>query len=158
MSVINLIEYEDGYQHKVKELNYEWLLKYNILEPLDDLLLDHPREMILNTGGFILLAESEGEIVGTISAVPIDSNSMELENFAVTEKMQGQRVGRMLLEQAIERAKNAGIITLSLYTNSQLINAIALYEKLGFTHIKPPSTKFVEADMAMELTIGTSEK
>jgi N-acetylglutamate synthase-like GNAT family acetyltransferase len=158
MGFINLIEYEDCYQEKVKELNYEWLLRYDILEPLDTLLLDHPREMILNKGGFILLAESEGEIVGTISAIPIDSSSMELENFAVTEKMQGQKIGRMLLEKAIERAKNAGIKKLSLYTNSQLIHAIALYEKLGFAQIKQPATKFVEADMAMELTIGTIDR
>lgn len=157
MGVIHIIEYEDRYQQIVKDLNYEWLLGYDILEPLDDLLLDHPRELILDLGGFILLAEREGEIVGTISAVPIDSNGMELENFAVTQKTQSQGIGRMLLEEAIARAKRAGIKKLSLYTNSQLIHAIALYEKLGFARIEQPAAKFVEADMAMELAMDTIE-
>ncbi len=153
MASINIIDYEDRYQQNVKELNYEWLLKYNLLEPMDDEYLDYPREMILNKGGFILLAETEGIIVGTISAVPIEAGCMELENFAVSEKMQGQKIGRMLLEKCIETAKIKGTRKLTLYTNSQLANALALYKKMGFIIVEPKNKKFMEADMALEYWI-----
>jgi N-acetylglutamate synthase-like GNAT family acetyltransferase len=153
MASIKIIDYEDQYQQNVKELNYEWLLKYDLLEPMDDEYLDYPREMILNKGGFILLAETEGIIVGTISAVPIEAGCMELENFAVSEKMQGQKIGRMLLEKCIETAKIKGTRKLTLYTNSQLANALALYKKMGFVIVEPKNKKFMEADMALELNI-----
>lgn len=153
MASIRIIDYEDQYQQNVKELNYEWLLKYDLLEPMDDEYLNHPREMILNKGGFILLAEKEGIIVGTISAVPIESSCMELENFAVSEKMQGQKIGRMLLEKCIDNARMSGIRKLTLYTNSQLVNALELYRKIGFEIVEPKDKKFMEADMALELNI-----
>lgn len=153
MASVQIIDYEDQYQQNVKALNYEWLLKYDLLEPMDDEYLDYPREMILNKGGFIFLAEIEGQIVGTISAVPTDDGCMELENFAVTEKMQGQRIGRMLLEKSIETARMLGTRKLSLYTNSQLVNAIELYKKMGFVIVEPKDKKFMEADMALEVNI-----
>ncbi len=153
MASIRIIDYEDQYQQNVKELNYEWLLKYDLLEPMDDEYLNHPREMILNKGGFILLAEKEGIIVGTISAVPIEAGCMELENFAVSEKMQGQKIGRMLLEKCIDNARMSGIGKLTLYTNSQLVNALELYKKMGFEIIEPKDKKFMEADMALEINI-----
>jgi len=155
MASINIIDYEDQYQQIVKELNYEWLLKYDLLEPMDDEFLNYPRERILNKGGFILLAETEGKIVGTISAVPIEEGCMELENFAVSEKMQGQKIGRMLLEKCIDIARMSGSSKLTLYTNSQLVNALELYRKMGFNIVEPKERKFMEADMALELNIGT---
>lgn len=154
MVSIKIIDYEDQYQQDVKALNYEWLLKYDLLEPMDDEFLNNPREMILNKGGFILLAQSAGEIVGTISAVPIDDGCMELENFAVTERMQGQKIGRMLLEKCIDTARMLGTRKLTLYTNSQLLNARELYRKMGFEIVVPAANKFVQADMAMELDIA----
>jgi len=50
-----------------KSLNIEWLDKFFVIEPFDELVLSNPQSEILEKGGYILMAELEKEVVGTFA-------------------------------------------------------------------------------------------
>ena len=62
---IDIIEYADHYQPAFKELNLEWLDKYNLTESHDLMVLDDPRSTILKRGGYIWLAKDGNKVVGS---------------------------------------------------------------------------------------------
>jgi len=154
MSKIEIIDFENRYTTRVKELNYEWLFKHSLWEPLDDTYLNNPQKMILDPGGFIFLASAEDEIVGTVALVPAGDGIMEICKLAVTEKMQGQQIGLRLMEKCINMGKTLGLQKIILFTNSRLTHALKLYEKIGFCHSTDSSEKYEEADLKLELPLA----
>ena len=52
---IEIILYEDRYAADFKQLNLEWLDKYNLTEELDLKILNDPKGMVLDPGGIIYL-------------------------------------------------------------------------------------------------------
>ena len=73
---------------------------------------------------------------------------------AVTESHRRAGIGRRLLEKAVEEARASGAHRLYLETNRKLVNAIRLYESLGFRHLPPQRitpSPYARADVYMEL-------
>ena len=56
-SELSIIEYQDKHHNAFRQLNLEWLDKYNLTEEPDLMVLNDPRATILNHDGFIWLAE-----------------------------------------------------------------------------------------------------
>jgi ribosomal protein S18 acetylase RimI-like enzyme len=77
-----------------------------------------------------VLAEHE-VICGILVLIPKGA-SMLLDNIAVSPDAQGRGYGRMLLEFAERAAVDAGLGSISLYTNEAMIENIALYSRIGF--------------------------
>lgn len=148
--MINIIPYENQHASIFKSLNMEWLAQYNLLEEYDVLYLSNPREMIIDKGGEIYLAQSGIEIVGTAAITNEGGGVFELVKMFVSPQFRGMGISKMLLEKCIERAKALGAQKMRLYSNSQLTAAIALYEKSGFHHLPPDNTHYVTADIKME--------
>ncbi|MGW6302502.1 GNAT family N-acetyltransferase [Peribacillus butanolivorans] len=80
-------------------------------------------------------------------------NAFELAKLAVTEKYQGLKIGRRLMEKCIEVAKLEGASKIVLFTNHKLTAAIELYKKFGFSFVSLENIKYLEADLKMELEI-----
>lgn len=156
--MLKIINFESQYQPRVKEISYEWLMKYNLWEPIDDEYLDNPKEMILDKGGYLFLAEFGGEIVGTVALVPVEEGVAEISKLGVTEKMQGMKIGKQLMEKCIETAEQKGLKKLILYSNQLLTNSIDMYKKFGFVEIIDDTGKYDRADIKMELLIGAGEE
>ena len=89
MSEIKIIRFENKYAEDFKELNLEWLDKYNLTESHDLLVLDNPKETILDKGGCIFLAKAGDEIIGTAALMKEDNGVFELAKMAVIKKYQG---------------------------------------------------------------------
>lgn len=153
MSEIEIINYEDKYKVRVKELNHEWLRKYDLWEPIDDEYLDHPKEKILNKGGSIFLAKAKSDIIGTASIVPYGDTAAEICKLCVSEKWQGQGIGLALMKKCIEEARNLGMKKVLLYSNQKLENALKLYFKLGFKQIVDTDGKYETSDVKMEMNL-----
>lgn len=153
MNEVEIIDYEDSYHEKYKELAYEWLHRYNLWEPLDDVILNDPHGIILDKGGYIFLAQAAGTVIGTVSLIPYDNECMEIAKLAVTEKAQGCHAGSMLMEQCVETARKRGIKKLILFTNHNLSAAQSLYRKFGFQLVDEVNIKYSEADLKMELLL-----
>lgn len=151
MSEVSIIPYNSQYKEDFKRLSYEWLEKYVRVETEDERILNNPETVVLHGGGFIFFAQYNNEIVGTVSLIKlIEENAFELAKLAVTEKYQGLKIGRKLVEKCMEVAKHEGVDKVILFTNHKLTSAIELYKKFGFSFVSLENNKYLEADLRME--------
>ena len=94
-------------------------------------LLD-PRNRIM------LGVRAEGALVGTVQIVRASaengSHRAEIARFVVRGDMRGRGIGRVLLEAAVERARELGISLLWLTTHADT-DSDRIYERLGWTRM-----------------------
>lgn len=110
-------------------------LKIHEEYPMDLLLLADPSEKIVReyvTMGECFVAERNEKIIGTYVLLPTRPETMELVNVAVTENEQGKGVGRQLVMDAIERAKEKGYKIIEIGTGNSSVGQLVLYQKCGF--------------------------
>lgn len=138
-SAVEIIPFSATYRNCFKELNVEWLKRYFYVEEFDNEVLSNPEKYILDPGGFIFFAKYNNEIVGTCALMKDDINSWELTKMAVTNKYQGLKIGEKLAKEVIAKFESFSKGRLFLETNSKLIPAVRLYEKLGF--VQQPKIK-----------------
>ena len=161
MTNISIIPYTAQYQTDFKRLNIEWISRYFTVEPHDEEQLDHPEVHVLPNQGQIFLAkrlsvedgQSTDEIVGCVAMVNMGASGFELAKMAVSPAVQGQGVGRMLGEAALDYARQLGIKTVWLESNRRLTPALTLYRKLGFKEVPLIPTPYARADIRMEINL-----
>lgn len=78
------------------------------------------------------LAVDGGRIVGLIETIAHDDH-LWIENVCVALEGQGKGIGRLLLEQAEAKAREAGRRELRLLTNGAFEANVSLYTRLGYT-------------------------
>ncbi|UKB79760.1 GNAT family N-acetyltransferase [Chryseobacterium sp. MEBOG07] len=153
---VTIIRYQPEYKEAFKVLNEEWIKTFFVMEASDYKLLDHPEEQILNKGGYIAFALLNGEAVGTCALVKAKDEPLtfELSKMAVSPKAQGKKIGYLLGMTLIDLAKNLNAEKVVLETNSVLVPAIKLYEKIGFVHVPIVDAGYDRVDVQMELTLN----
>jgi N-acetylglutamate synthase-like GNAT family acetyltransferase len=139
----------------IKTLNMEWLKKYFVVEPKDEIMLSDPQGEIIDKGGLIFYAKYKDQIVGTASLLKIDETTFELSKMAVTDGLQGLGIGQKLLLHCLSAAEHKGIQKLVLFSNRKLLSAIHLYEKFGFTEVPLEEGIYTRADIKMERIISS---
>ena len=133
-----------------KTLNFAWLEKYFVIEPIDEHVLSHPEEMI-EQGGHVLYLENADSVIGCCALKHHGAGVFELTKMAVTEKQQGHGWGKILMNACIKQFESVKGESLYLETNSSLKPAIKLYEKYGFVAKSCPfDTPYQRADYYME--------
>ncbi len=119
-----------------RDLNLAWVEKYFTVEAEDRAQLEDPQTHILDKGGAILIAELEGEAVGTVGLVPGHGPGvLELIKMSARSDIQGRGIGRALMEAAIAKSRDMGATKIWLETNTILDAALALYRKSGFREL-----------------------
>ena len=119
-----------------RDLNLAWVEAYFTVETEDRAQLDDPQTHILAKGGAILVADLNGETVGTVGLVPGHGETvLELIKMSARSDLQGQGIGRALMDAAIEKARDMGASRIWLETNTKLAAALALYRKSGFREL-----------------------
>jgi len=119
-----------------RDLNLAWVEAYFTVEDEDRAQLDDPQTHILDKGGAILIAELEGEPVGTVGLVPGHGDQvLELIKMSARSDVKGRGIGRALMDASIEKAKAMGATRIWLETNTKLDAALALYRKSGFREL-----------------------
>ena len=150
---INIINFQDKFEKDFFNLNIEWLEYFFQVEDYDYEVLSNSKKYIINNGGKIFFAESEGNIIGTVALMPTNNKSVfELTKMAVTKAHRNKGIGKILLERCIKEAKNKQMKRILIYSNKRLENAIYLYKKYGFKeiHLEKPSP-YERADIKLEL-------
>jgi ribosomal protein S18 acetylase RimI-like enzyme len=153
MPEIHIAPYDPIYQQEYKNLSIEWLEKYNLLEEADMPMLDHPKEVILDKGGYIFLAHYDNAIVGTIGIIEMEENCFEILKLGVNERYQGLGIGRKLMVHILELSHQIGAKKIILESNTKLVSAIKLYKSFGFMEIPLTEALFLTADYKMELNL-----
>lgn len=136
---MNIIDYEPAYASAFERLNLEWLEKYFRVEAIDRIILSNPAAEVIAPGGYILFAQLESELVGTVALKHHGDGRYELTKMAVTASQQGFGYGRALLLAAIARFESISANNLFLETHHSLQTAIRLYESAGFRHASHPT-------------------
>lgn len=134
-------------------LNEQWIAKYFGLEEKDRQILDDPEKHILGSGGHIYFAMLDEKIVGCCALIANGPRSFEVAKMAVDESHRNLGIGKALLAHVIGEARALGARRLTLETNSRLMNAIHVYESLGFRHVDPSRVEpspYVRANVFME--------
>jgi len=150
---ITFREFQAGDGEMFWKLNEQWIAKYFVLEEKDVLTLREPEKYILNPGGRIYFATLGDEIVGCCALIATGPDTYEVAKMAVDESQRNQGIGKSLLGHVIQAARVIGARKLTLETNSRLMNAIHVYESLGFRHVDPASIEpspYKRADVFME--------
>jgi len=150
-STVKIIEYQDEYHQAFRQLNLEWLDKYNLTEAPDQMVLNDPRGTILSQQGFIWLAKVNDEIVGTAALIKEHSGIYELAKMSVATAWQGRGIGKLLIETCLQKAKEVKAQKVELFSNHQLTAALKLYEQYGFYYVEMKDSPFKTADVKMEL-------
>jgi ribosomal protein S18 acetylase RimI-like enzyme len=93
------------------------------------------RDVVSSPAVTVLLAKSEGTIVGTTSLVvfriPTGVRAW-IEDVIVDAAAGGQGIGKALVREAVDRARKAGARSVDLTTRPSRVAAGNLYEKVGF--------------------------
>lgn len=155
-SAIQVRPFESGDQIAFRELNEAWIAKYFRLEEPDRVVLDDPVENVLRTGGYIFMAIAGNLPVGCCALLPMAGDAFELAKMAVREDLRGHGIGRKLLDYAIAFARRIGASRLYLETNRTLVNAIHLYESVGFEPVSPDQvipSPYARANVFMEMKL-----
>jgi len=147
-----IISYERIHQPWFERLNRDWIEKYFWMEPLDFEVLQNPDEYIIDPGGSIFMASVSHEIAGTVALKYVAPGIYEFTKMAVDEKFRGRKLGKMLAEAAIDKARALGAYKIILYSNTVLEPAIALYKKLGFIQV-PVDGPYKRSNIKMELAL-----
>ena len=137
-------------------LNEEWITRWFVLEQKDRETLGDPQGTILARGGSVLMARLDGTPVGCVALIPMGKGFYELSKMAISPDLRGAGLGRRLILYAIEQARNLGARRLFLGSSTRLVNAVHLYESIGFQHVPPeslPPMKYSRADVFMEMLL-----
>lgn len=156
-SSIQIVDYNPFYAQAFYDLNHEWISKYFVMEEADQKSLGDPQHYIINQGGHILIALFHGEPVGAVALLKEEEGIYEMSKMAVTQRAQGLRIGRLLGERLLERARKLGARKIFLLSNRRLTTALSLYTRLGFVEVPMQQSIYERADIKMELDLEQEE-
>jgi GNAT superfamily N-acetyltransferase len=156
---IEIVGYAQRYAIAFAELNYQWIEQYFVIEPEDRLALDDPYNYAIKPGGEVFFALLNDQVVGCVAMVPkqrVKNQVVEFElaKMAVQPNLQGQGLGKRLLEHCVHYAKEQGAVRIVLTTNDILKPALKVYHNAGFVDLPTnPDTRYARGNLAMELTL-----
>ncbi|WP_419808955.1 GNAT family N-acetyltransferase [Sphingomonas sp.] len=155
--MLTIRPYTDDLAPVFRAINAAWIAEMFVLEPHDEHVLDHPREVIVDAGGTVLFAEdTDHGIVGTGALMPTGPGEYELTKMGVLATARGSGAGAALLDALIAHARALpDCRLLYLLTSSRCAAAIRLYERAGFVHDAGVMARFgatyARCDVAMRL-------
>jgi putative acetyltransferase len=125
---------------KITSLLYEALKEYN-LKPdpavTDADIKDIEHSYFERGGTFYVLEEKDGSIIGAYGLYPVDRQTCELRKMYLHSSYRGKGLGKLLLEDALSKARQMGFKRMTLETASVLKEAISLYKSYGFVEYQP---------------------
>jgi ribosomal protein S18 acetylase RimI-like enzyme len=110
-------------------------LQVNEQIPYELLLLADPEKKMID--GYlnlstIFIAEQNKKTKGVIVLFPLTKKKAEIKNIAVVPKLQGQGIGKYLIENIFTIAGKKGFTEICIGTANSSIRQLCLYQKLGF--------------------------
>ncbi|WP_343485902.1 GNAT family N-acetyltransferase [Allomuricauda sp. d1] len=155
MMDIKIVDYNDSYRNAFKALNQEWIEKYFKMEAMDHHYLDHPKENILEQGGYIVVALLGEEPIGVCALVKSNYERFdyELTKMGVSPKAQGKGIGYLLGKAIVDKARDLGANNIFIESHTVLGPALNLYKKLGFTVIEGVDSPYERSNIQMELVL-----
>lgn len=150
MKDVTIVPYTAAYLPDFERLNKHWISKYFRLEPTDLDVLEHADEYLVKTGGTIIFAVTETGVAGTVALKKVDEETVEMVKMAVDEAYQGNKIGWKLAQEIIAQAWAMGFKKVILYSNTILVPALNMYQRLGFREVALDE-RYMRSNVKMEL-------
>ena len=152
---IQILDYRPEHQKYFRDLNVEWISSYFKMEEADYKALDNPDGYILNKGGYIFVAMYENEVVGVCALIKMNDEEYDYEmaKMAVSPKAQGKKIGYLLGQTVLEKAKSLGAKKVFLESNTILTPALNLYRKLGFQEVTNRPSPYERSNIQMSVDL-----
>lgn len=102
---------------------------------------DNLYELFQQENSALFVAEADGELCGCCGIFPTEGlpeNCAELVKFYISKDFRGKGLGKMLMEESIEFAKNSGYESIYIESLPEFSTAVSIYEKQGFTYLEKP--------------------
>ena len=99
--------------------------------------LDGLKKMYAEPYGGIILAKEEEEIIGCVAIRKISDKAGELKRMYIKPVHQNKGIGKILLEKALQLAKECDYTVVKLDTLNYMLPAIHLYKQAGFYETPP---------------------
>ena len=115
--------------------------------PFELLLLADPSSEAVKKylkNGNCFAAFEGSEIVGVYVLISKSADTLEIINLSVAEEKQNRGIGKLLVADAIRRAKKAGAKKLIVGTGNSIIDQLAFYQKCGFRMSKIKKDYFIK--------------
>lgn len=132
--MVKIRNYKKGDEEAVIEVVKTVLEGHSLkldLSTTDSDLIDIEESYIKN-GGYFIVLEDRGRIIGSCGLYREADEVMELRKMYLYKEYQGRGLGKQMMNLVFEKCKERGIKEIILETNSVLQPAIKLYEKYGF--------------------------
>ena len=152
MVKIEVISFNKKFSEDFYTLNKLWIEESWSLEDSDKEDLLKP-EKIIDKGGQIFFAVSNGKAVGTVAMISSFKNRFELAKMTVKSQFRGKGIANSLMDQCIQFAKEKKAKEIFLISNDSLKIARNLYDKYGFIEVELDSKKYRRGNVKMTLQI-----
>ena len=155
MTEYAIINFKNEYSKLFYDLNIEWLNEFFLVEDYDKKILSNPHKYIINKGGSIFFAKTEGKIIGVVALMPTYKPDVyELTKMGVKKSSRNKGVGKLLIKKCIEQAIKNKLKKVIIYSNRKLENAIYLYKSFGFIEVElEKKSNYQRADIKLELLL-----
>lgn len=98
-------------------------------------------ELFQTPGSAYFVAEADGDLLGGAGLFPtagLPDGVAELVKMYLKPDARGKGNGRLLVNKVEETAKKMGYTALYLESMPELINALSMYEKMGYHYLEGP--------------------
>jgi putative acetyltransferase len=120
---------------------------------VDSDLADIEANYTASGGWFAVIEDAAGRLVGTTGLLRVDDRVCELRKMYFGREIRGQGWGKSVLDLALARAEKMGFEEVRLETASVLVEAIGLYDRVGFRPV-PGEACAVRCDRAYRLPLA----
>lgn len=106
-----------------------------------DSATDHLFELFQNPLSFYFVAEMDGELVGGGGIYPTEGlpdKTAELVKMYLRPSARGKGIGKIIIDNCLEKARELGFENIYLETMPELQPALKAYEKVGFNYLDAP--------------------
>jgi putative acetyltransferase len=144
----------NGDREAIKSLVFGVLAEFSLspdVNGTDSDLNDIEASYLDRGGSFEVLESADGEIVASVGLYPLDDQTIELRKMYLAPKLRGHGLGRKLLYDMIEKARNLGYLRVYLETASVLSQAVHIYETAGFHRVDGKHTPRCDQAYVLEL-------
>ena len=149
---VRIINYSPLHYEAFRRINIDWISDKYFVEDIDLLVLDNPDEHILHPGGYIFMAQCRDELVGTCSLTNEGEGIYELTKMGVDKNSRGLKIGYLLGEATVNKAKEVGAKKIILHSNTEnSAEAVELYKKLGFVEVPMGDVPWKRSNIKMEI-------
>jgi ribosomal protein S18 acetylase RimI-like enzyme len=153
-----VVPYREDFRPAFEQLNRNWIEGYFVLEDADRAVFADPAGAIVRPGGQIFFVVDGDTVLGTCAVLRHSPSECEIAKMAVAPAARGRGLGDLLMEAAVDFAREIGARRITIVSNTVLAPALRLYRKHGFVEVPLESDeRYQRANIRMERELGVKE-